>query len=126
MSKRWLLLVAPALLWAGCTSTSITNLTPRTLPRSADGLYTIEARWDSDQRSIRDDSFTPSVLVGTEFHPMHRTPLTPSRWEAVVPVPADQQFLNYRFKFDYLYNGIPKRREDSRLSPNYQIEIQDH
>lgn len=124
MLQRWICLLALAVLVPGCmTTNSITNLTPRTLPRSADGLYPIEARWDSNQRSIREDSFTPYVLVGTDFYPMVRTPLTVNRWEALVPIPASQKFLTYRFKFDYLYNGIPARRPDSKLSQGYQIEL---
>ena len=125
MLKRRFLLGLSGLFLVGCTSTKITNMTPLTAPRSADGLYTVEARWDSNQRSIRKDSFTPFVVVGTEFIPMDRVPLTTNRWETVVPVPAKQRFLTYRFKFDYEYDGIPSRGKDSRLSPSHQLEILD-
>ncbi len=100
-------------------------MTPLSAPRSPDGLYLIEARWDSNQRSIRKDSFTPHVVVGTEFHPMERVPLTTNRWEAIVPVPANQRFVTYRFKFDYLYDSFPNPRKDSRLSPSHQLQIVD-
>lgn len=125
MLKRWFFLGLAGVFLVGCTSTKITNMTPLTAPRSADGLYTVEARWDSNQRSIRKDSFTPYVVVGTEFIPMDPVPLTTNRWEAVVPVPANQRFLTYRFKFDYEYDGIPRREKDSRLSPSLQLEVLD-
>ena len=112
------------LLLGGCSST-ITNLTPKSAPRSATGLYSLEARWDCNQQSLRKESITPSVIIGTEVFPMQQTPLTVNRWETVVPVAADQRFLTYRFKFDYLYNSIPKPRPDSRLSTTYQLEILD-
>ena len=108
---------------AGCMTRRITNMTPRQTTRTPDGLCLFEARWDSNQRAIREDSFTPYVVVGTEFHPMQRTLLTSNRWEAWVPLPADRQFVNYHFKFDYQYNSIPRPRPDSRISPTYQLEV---
>ena len=111
------------LLITGCTSTRITNLTPSRAPRSADGLYSFEARWDSNQRSIRPDSFTPFVVVGMKFYPMQRTALTTNRWEALVPLPDDRRFVNYQFKFNYQYNSFPRPRPDSRVTQTYQLEI---
>lgn len=101
----------------------ITNMTPRQAIRAADGLYLFEARWDSNQRAVREDSFHPYVVVGTTFHAMERTLRTTNRWEAWVPIPADRQFVNYQFKFDYQYNSIPRPRPDSRMSPTYQLEV---
>ncbi len=111
------------LLITGCTSTRITNLTPSRAPRSADGLYSFEARWDSNQRAIRPDSFTPFVVVGMKFYPMQRTALTTNRWEALVPLPDDRRFVNYQFKFNYQYNSFPRPRPDSRVTQTYQLEI---
>jgi hypothetical protein len=56
---------------------------------------------------------------------MKRASLTQNRWEAVVPVPAKQKFLNYRFKFDYQYDSIPIPRDNSKASPSYQMEVVD-
>ncbi len=111
------------LLVTGCTSTRITNLTPNQAPRSPDGLYSFEARWDSNQRAIRPDSFAPFVVVGMKFYPMQRTALTTNRWEALVPLPDDRRFVNYQFKFNYQYNSFPRPRSDSRATQTYQIEI---
>jgi len=119
----WQCLAAAGLL-AGCSST-ITNLTPSRQARNPAGLYPIEARWDANERSIRQDSVKPSVVIGFESYPMQRTALTTNRWETLVPVPANAQFVNYRFKFDYLCDGVPVARPNSRLSPNYQMEVVD-
>jgi hypothetical protein len=116
--------LAVACLLAGC-STTITNLTPKQQARNQAGLYPVEVRWDSNQRSIRKDSMKPCVVVGFESYPMQRTALTTNRWETLVPVPTNAQFINYRFKFDYLYESMPVARPDSRLSPNYQMEVVD-
>lgn len=110
---------------AGCTSNHVTNMTPKVVKRNSDGWYTLEARWSSNQRTVRQETMTPYVIIGTDFHPMHRTPLTTNRWEVVVPAAPGQRFLNYRFKFDYLYDAFGPPRADSKLSPTYQMEIVD-
>lgn len=115
--------LAWVVLATGCLSTRITNLTPRQVTLPADGLVRFEARWDSNQRAIREDSFRPYVVVGGEKHPLQRTLLTSNRWEVLVPVPPDRRFVNYHFKFDYEIQGFGKRRPDSRLSAGYQLEI---
>jgi hypothetical protein len=125
MLNRWFALALLPLLFAGCTTNKITNLTPKIAPRSADGLYPVEARWDSNQRSVRPDTIKAQVVVGTDFYPLQRTPLTQNRWEGVVPVPPSQRFLTYHFKFNYLYDSIPIARPDSKLSQTYQLEVTD-
>lgn len=117
-------------LLQGCASTTITqtyitNLTPPKQVRNESGLYLIEALWNSKQQSIRKDSFKPYVKVGLEFYPMRPTQMLTNRWEALVPLPSDKKYLNYSFKFDYLYNSIPEPRADSKLSSLFQLEILD-
>ncbi len=123
--KSWYCLALGSFVLAGCATNTITNLTARQTVRDPSGLYRIEARWDSNQRSIRPDSLKPYVMVGVESYPMQRTPLTPNRWQVLVPVATNQTFLSYRFKFDYLYDSIPVPQPDSRLSSSYELEIQD-
>jgi len=108
---------------AGCASNEISNMSPRVSTRGPDGLCVIEARWDSNLRAVCQDSMKPYVVIGSQFYPMQRTALTTNRWEATVPVPAGQRFLNYHFKFDYEMNGFGRRHPNSKLSPTYQIEI---
>ena len=122
MKKLLLLSLAP-LLFAGCST--ITNLTPSQQPRNASGLYSLEAAWDSRQQSIRDNSMKPSVMVGMEIYPMRKTSLMSNRWETLVPIPADKSVINYRFKFDFDYNAIPKPLPDSKLSREYNLQIVD-
>ena len=93
--------------------------------RTPEGLYALEARWDTNLRAVRDDSMTPSVVVGAAFYPMQRSTLNDRCWIATVPVPPGQRFLNYRFKFDYLKAGFGGRHPDSKRSRFYQIEIVD-
>ena len=110
------------LLATGC-STTVTNLTPRQLSRNPTGLYKFEVAMDTNQRSLQKDTVKAFVVVGTEMFPMMPTMLLRNRWETLVPIPADQEYINYRFKFDYEYLVIPQRKSSSKLSPPYQLHI---
>jgi hypothetical protein len=121
--KHFLFLLSAPLLFVGCSS--ITNLTPSEQPRNATGLYPIEAAWDSRQQSIRPESFKPVVLVGMESYPMRKTALMKDRWETLVPIPPEKNSIHYRFKFDFEYNSIPTPKPDSKLSPEYKLQIFD-
>ena len=116
------LFLSPLLL-VGCATSSITNLTPSQHPRSATALYPVEAVWKSSQQSVVHDSVKPYVVIGLEAFPMQPTPLLKNRWEAQVPVPANKDHIFYQFKFDYEFKGMPARRADSLLSPEYRLDI---
>ena len=117
------LLILSLLLTAGCTTPTITNLTPSRQTRTADGIYPVEMAWSSRQRSIKEGSLKPFVVVGEEFYPMRPTPVVKDRWEALLPVAASNNVVNYRFKVDWEYYAIPVVKPDSALSKPYQLHI---
>jgi len=108
----------------GC-NTTISNLTPSQHPRNSDNLYPFEVSFDTTQKTIRENTLKPYVLVGTQLYPMQPAPMLSNRWEAQVPVPANTNYVYYRYKFVYDYDRIVKPGESSRLSPTYQLEIVD-
>jgi hypothetical protein len=122
MKNIFSLLLLPVLL-AGCTS--ITNLSPSQYPRDPAGLYHVEAAWKSYRQAVLPDSFQPVVVIGFDTYPMRPVPVVVDRWEALIPVPADRNFVLYRFKFDYEINSISKPRADSLMSPEYTLKITD-
>jgi len=105
MLKRFLLLL-PVLLLAGCATATFTRLTPNVQPRNANNLYPVEAAFESQQQSLRWDSIQAYVLVNGQPLPLRPVPLVRNRWEGLVPVPPGVNAVNYRFKFDYLYNNF--------------------
>ena len=107
----------------GCTTTSITNLTPSDLPRSNSGLYRVEAAWQSNQKSIRKDSIQPMVIVGETQFPMQPVPFADGRWETMVPVAASEDLIYYQFKFNYLYDAIPQPLSNSKRSEEFRLDI---
>ena len=124
MLKKFLPLL-PVLLLAGCAGPgTFTRLTPVQQPRNPDNLYPVEASFDSKQQSLCWDSIHAYVLVNGRALPMRQVPLVKNRWEGVVPVPAGAAGVNYRFKFDYLYNAFGKQPQpNSVTSKVYTLKV---
>jgi hypothetical protein len=122
MLKRVVPLAVLPLLIAGC-STTLTNLTPRQYPREASGLYHFEVAWRSREHAILKDTIKPYVVIGPDVYPMKPTPVVRDRWEAEVPISTNEDYINYRYKFDYEYLSIPQHRANSKLSAPYQLQI---
>ena len=121
--RKFLPLVLLPVLFAGCSS--ITNLTPQQQTRNATGLYPVEVALASRQQTLVWDTIQPYVVVGVDFYPMRPTALMKNRWETLLPVAAATNAVHYKFKFDYKYNSIGPRREDSKLSPEFRLQIVD-
>jgi len=119
----FLLSMLLAALFAGCTHTSITNLTATAVPREANHLYRIEYQWNSNQQTVIAESITPYVVSGAETYPMTRVKFTPNRWEAWVPVAASRDYIVYHFKVDYKYRRFGGAGEASQLSPEYKMLV---
>ncbi|MBA4146832.1 MAG: hypothetical protein H0X66_01870 [Verrucomicrobia bacterium] len=123
MMKNFLALLFVSVGLVGCTTGKITNLTPTKMERNSSGLYPVEMAWQSREQALRPESLQPQVMIGTESYPMQRTPLVKNRFETLIPVPANEDIVHYRFKVDYEYNAIPVPRKNSVMSPEYKLQI---
>jgi hypothetical protein len=126
MLKKFLPLL-PVLLLAGCTTTgTFTRLTPNLQPRNTDNLYPVEVAFNSQQQALRWDSIKPYVVVNGQALPLRPVPMVANRWDGLVPVPATESTVNYRFKFDYLYNSFSSEPQpNSESSPTYTLKVMD-
>ena len=125
MLKKILLLLPVLAMVAGCTSpASFTRLTPNQQVRNADNLYPVEAAFDSDQQTLRWDSIKAYILVNGQAIPMRPVPLVRNRWEGLIPLPAGETSVTYRFKFDYLYNTIGTAPKPNSISSKiYTLKV---
>lgn len=123
MILKKILPLLPLLLLTGCAAT-FTRVTPLQQPRNANNLYPVEVIFSSDQQSLRWDSIKPYVLANGELYPLRPVPIVQNRWEGLVPVPPTANGINYRFKFDYLYNNMgTEPKPGSAVSPAYNLKI---
>ena len=123
--KKFLPLMLVPLLLGGC-ATTFTNLSPQHQTRNPTNLYPVEVAFNSRQQTLRWETIKPFVNVGTEFYEMRPTKLLTNRWEALVPVPAGQNTVHYRYKLDFKYNVMGKPpQNDSLTSPEYTLRISD-
>lgn len=120
--KSWPLLLT--VLLTGCTGT-LTNLTPQYQVRNPSGLYPVGVSFHTRQQSLRWESIKPAVIVGDQVYPMRPMPYMTDRWETLLPVPAGQNSVNYRYKLDWQYNAIPEPRNDSMVSAPQTLQIVD-
>jgi hypothetical protein len=123
MKKMSFALLLLPLALAGCSS--ITNLTPTRLERNSSGFYRVEAAWQTREQAIRPESIKPLVVVGSETYEMHPEEVVSDRWETFVPLPADQNLLHYHFKFDFLRNAMSAPVADSKMSPEFTLQVID-
>jgi len=126
MNLKKFLPFLPVLLLAGCTTATFTRLTPNAQPRNANNLYPVEVVFDSHQQSLRWDSIQPYVLVNGQPLPLRPVPVVKNRWEGLVPVPPSASAVNYRFKFDYLYNNFGTAPKPNSVSSKvYTLKVLD-
>ncbi|HWN94382.1 MAG TPA: hypothetical protein VNT99_05070 [Methylomirabilota bacterium] len=118
-----LLAAVLALVFTGCTTSRVTNLTTTRQPRNPSGVYPVEFVWDSNQQTIIADSIKPHVVIGFDFYPMRPALGIRNRWETVIPVPADKSFVLYHFKVDYEYRAFGQAQKSSKLSPSYRLDV---
>jgi len=121
--KRLFALALLPLWFGGCHT--ITNLTPATQTRNTSGVYPVEVKFDHRQQAIRKETVKPYVMINENFYPMDRTRLLENRWETLIPVPAGQDAIYYRFKIEYEVNAFPQAHKDSKLSGSYKLTIKD-
>jgi hypothetical protein len=123
MLKKIIMLL-PVLLLAGCTTGQFTRLTPNIQPRNANNLYPVEVAFNSDQQALVWESIKPYVVVNGQPSPLRPVPLVRNRWEGLVQVPSGASSVDYKFKFDYLYNSFGKQPQpNSEASKTFTLKI---
>lgn len=111
------------LLLGGCTSPQISNLTPSKHIRNDEGLYHFEAAFHTRQRAIDESSIDAQVKVDQKSYPMRKTQTVQGRWESWVPIPETTDQLDYRYQFNYVYEGLLFPQKKSITSEPYRLQI---
>lgn len=112
-----------ALLLAGCAPTSVSNLTPRTVPVTATRTYPFEVTWDTSRRGVKAEAVKAYVVIDGTLYPMTKVPVVFNRWEALVPIPEGRTYVPYKYRFDYVIPGVASRMPTSEWSPEYRLVV---
>jgi len=112
-----------ALAIAGCATTSVSNLTPRTLPMTADRTYPFELTWDTALRGVKPDDVKAWVVIDGILYPMTRVPVAVNRWEARVPIAPGRTYVPYKYRVDYIAPNVVSKRVNSEWSPEYRLVV---
>ncbi|MEI6341191.1 MAG: hypothetical protein WCR07_04485 [Verrucomicrobiota bacterium] len=123
--RSWLvcLTACSALLLAGCSTTSVSNFTPRTVPSNPSRMYSFEASWDSMRRGVKPEDVQAWVDMDGQLYPMTRVPVARNRWEAAIPISDGRSYVAYKYRFDFKYPGVTTRHVESVWSPEYRLVI---
>lgn len=123
VSRALWVMVTVGICLSGCTYTRFTNLTPSNLPRDPSGNYPVEMAWESNDRTIIDESVRAYVVVNNKFYPMNKVQIVEDRWEAMIPVPSGTTYVDYHYKVDFDYRSLPRPQSNSDLSIPYMLLI---
>ncbi|HXN35501.1 MAG TPA: cell surface protein [Opitutaceae bacterium] len=85
----------------GCTTVTLTNLTPSSLPENPSGIYTFTLRVIPKSNAVSEASIAPHVVVGAESHDMARSAVSPQIYEFDYKLPAFQNDIGYYYVVDY-------------------------
>jgi hypothetical protein len=93
------------ILLGGCTTMSLTNLTPSTLPANPSGIYTFTLRVTPKSSVVVEDSVAPHIVVGAESHDMTKSDSIPGIYEFDYRLPPGQDSIGYYFLVGYQTAG---------------------
>ena len=111
------------LTFAGCSTTSVSNFTPRTVPPVPTRTYPFEASWDSMRRGVKAADVQAWVVIDGQLYPMTPVPKAHNRWEAAIPVADGRVYVPYKYRFDFKVPGIRSKSQESVWSPEYRLVI---
>lgn len=121
--RPWALAILTAVTLVGCAPTSVSNLTPRTVPPNPSRTYPFETSWDSSWRGLKYEDVKAWVVIDGTLYPMTRVPVAVNRWEALVPIPEGRTYVPYKYRFDYSIPGVTGRKPMSEWSPEYRLVV---
>ena len=92
------------LVLTGCSSLTITNLTPDTVPANPSQIYTITVSFQPS-RQINPDSISPRIIIDGSAYKMTKSTAGSDLWEFEYQIPAGRADARYYFICEYAGKG---------------------
>jgi hypothetical protein len=91
------------LIFAGCRTMSVENLTPTAMPMNPSGIYTLSVKAVPLSDAVERDSVTAKVVVGGETHPMTVNPVAANVFDFDYRLPEGVDTARYYFLINYRF-----------------------
>lgn len=103
--KRILLSVGffSLLLFAGCRTMSVENLTPTAMPMNPSGIYTLSVKAVPLSDAVERESVTAKVVVAGETHPMTPNPAAANIFDFDFRMPEGEDTARFFFLINYRF-----------------------
>ncbi|MGH7996433.1 MAG: IPT/TIG domain-containing protein [Opitutaceae bacterium] len=92
-------------LFAGCSTLTLTNLTPASLQENPSEIYTFTLRATPRHDAVVAGSVAPRIVVDGQSYPMKPSALGPNVYEFDYQLPPGRQEVAYYFLVDYKLEG---------------------
>jgi hypothetical protein len=97
--------VAGMALLSGCTTVTLTNLTPSSMPENPSEIYTFTLRVVPRSSAIDSASITPHIVLDGQSFDMKKSPLGEGLYEFDYQLPAGRDKMAYYYLVDYTAAG---------------------
>jgi hypothetical protein len=89
----------------GCSTMSLTNLTPSSLPENPSEIYTFTLRVTPKSETVVKESIAPHIIVDGQTHEMKPSPIAPMIYDFDYQLPPARTAVAYYYLVDYKIQG---------------------
>ena len=100
-----LLAAAVMAVLSGCSTVTLTNLTPSSLSENPSEIYTFTLRATTHNSIVVDGSVAPRIVIDGRSHDMRPSSIAPDIYEFDYSLPAGRTEVAYYFLVDYKAQG---------------------
>jgi len=119
-------------LLAGCGDLTLSNLTPKKIPKNPSRIYTLSLDAQINNGSVSRDTLLAEIVIDGNTYPMQKSEAGKDIWEYDYRLPGDRRGAKYLYKVTYDVGGIHgKSKKEVRsalqtflLSNRYVISLQ--
>ena len=119
-------------LLAGCGDLTLSNLTPKKIPKNPSRIYTLSLDAQVNNGSVARESMQVEIVIDGNAYPMEKSEAGKDIWEYDYRLPGDRRGAKYLYKVTYDVGNVHgKAKKEARsalqqftLSNRYVITLQ--
>lgn len=119
----WVALATALLLFAGCETVTLTNLTPPSMPENPSQIYTFSLRVTPRTNTVAKTSIQPKIVINQQIHPMRLSSLGEGIYDFDFKPAPGQEAINYYFLVNYTVEGNSVQTAQEAYTDLTQVKI---